>query len=184
MMKVTQVAAILLAGLLSACASGAKVDQMVASPTNMSVAAQASPIHQAIAVGRVGGGKDTNPMWTSQVSNPDFAEALRLSLLSHGMLGQSEESPYVLDADLRELEQPLFGLTFDVGSTVRYTLRDRKAGSILMDEDIAATGRATVGDAFVAVERLRISNERSIKNNLQNLMLRLGGVKPSGAPVS
>lgn len=180
----TRIAALAVAGILSACASGAQVSQMVPAPGPVPVAEQSSPLYQAVAVGNVTGGQDTNPMWISKVGNADFSQALSQTLMAHSMLGRQDGGRYVLDVVLKDLDQPVFGLTFDVVSKVGYRLNDKKAGSVVMDEEVSATGSASVSDAFAGVERLRIANERSIKNNLQDFMKRLNQSKLAQVPTS
>ena len=61
---------------------------MVAAPT---AAATAPPtLSRAIAVQTVGGGRETNPMWTSQVGNAEFQDALTKSLQARGMHARHE----------------------------------------------------------------------------------------------
>jgi hypothetical protein len=75
---------------------------------------------------------------------------------------------------LRKSAQPLtftFGFTFDVVSTVLYTVTgDGKQSQI----PVTATGTATTSDAFVGIERLRIANERSIQQNIKMFLQKLG----------
>ncbi len=40
-------------------------------------------------------------------------------------------------------------------------------------EGQSATGTATTSDAFVAIERLRIANERSVKENIKEFLRQL-----------
>ena len=184
MSHASKISAILFAGLLSACASGAQIGQMVAAPGKVPVAEQTSPMYRAITVANVVGGQDTNPMWMSKVGNAEFAEALKQSLVAHSMAGKPDDSRYVLEADLKSLDQPFIGFTFDVTSKVGYRLQDKKAGTAILNEEVIATGSAGVGDAFVGVERLRISNERSIKNNIQEFLLRLNRANVPAPPTS
>ncbi len=67
----------------------------------------------------------------------------------------------------------MFGLDLTVGSTVRYRVRDDR-GVALLDKQIPANGGASIGDAVIAIERLRIANERAIQNNLKALLDELG----------
>lgn len=157
---------------------------MVPAPGPVPVAEQSSPLYHAVAVGNVSGGQETNPMWMSKVGNVEFSQALTQTLMAHSMLGRQEGSRYVLDIVLKDLDQPVFGLTFDVTSKVGYRLNDKKAGSVVLDTEVSATGSASVSDAFAGVERLRIANERSIKNNLQDFMTRLNQSKLPQAPTS
>lgn len=68
-----------------------------------------------------------------------------------------------IDAELQQLKQHLFGFTFDVVSSVQYTVEgegQRKQFPI----------SATTSDASVTIERLRIANERSIKENIKTFI--------------
>ena len=55
-------------------------------------------------------------------------------------------------------------MTFDVVSNVEYKLT--RNGQVRVFP-VTATGTATVSDAFVAIERLRLANERSMKENIR-----------------
>jgi hypothetical protein len=112
----------------------------------------------------VAGGKATNPFWTSQVSNESFESALKDSLTAAGLTSiDKATSQYKIDADLVSLKQPMFGLTFDVVSTVNYRVH---GDSLAKTFPITATGTATTSDAFVALTRLKIANEKSIQANI------------------
>src|SRR5258706_4604001 len=102
---------------LSACATPAKVDAMIGAPTVQLAAT--SPLKQTIQVNNISGGKDTNPLWTSQVGTSDFQQALEKSLSAQGILA-SGNAKYRLEAALVELKQPRFGLDMQVKSTVRH----------------------------------------------------------------
>jgi uncharacterized lipoprotein YajG len=157
---------------LSACATAAKVDSMIGTPTVQMPAM--SPLKGSVQVTNVSGGRDTNPLWTSQVGNGDFQQALEKSLSAQGILA-SGDAKYRLEAALVELKQPLLGLDMKVTSTVRYRVTEVSTGRMAFDQTITADYTATVGDAFVAVERLRLANEGSIKTNLSKFLDQLIG---------
>jgi hypothetical protein len=148
-----------------------------ATQQSMSVALQDLPsrtnpaLKGQMSVGSVTGGKETNPMWTSQVDAQTFKGALDKSVAMAGYkAGDASAAKYRVDAHLNELSQPMFGLTFDVVSTVLYTVTfDGKPKQF----PVTATGTATGSDAFVGVERLRIANERSIKENLKQFLQKI-----------
>jgi len=108
-------------------------------------------------------------MWKSNVGNPEFQSALQNSLGAAGMLASSS-GRYRLDAILNELDQPLFGLDMSVSSTVHYTLTDTTNSKQAFDQSITASYTATMSDAFVGVERLRLANEGSIKKNIASFL--------------
>jgi hypothetical protein len=167
-MKITKIVFLVcLISLLNACASPATKQAMLITPeTAHSVRADQKGM---FTVANVTGGKATNPMWTSQVSRENFEGALKESLDSAG-LTSADGSHYKVDANLVSLAQPLFGLTFDVVSTVNY--RVYKEG-FEKQFPITATGTATVSDAFVAIARLKIANEKSIQQNITEFLKQL-----------
>jgi hypothetical protein len=121
-------------------------------------------LHNLFVVGGVSGGKETNPLWTSQVDNNSFKQALIDSLQSLNYLAVDNPPLYKIDVILQELKQPIIGITFDVTSQVTYRL---EGSGITKNYPVTATGTATVSDAFLGLERLRIANERSIQENIK-----------------
>ena len=168
---------LLVASLLAACATPARINSMIGVPT-VQLAAN-SPLKQNVQVNNVSGGRTTNPLWTSQVGNPEFQQALQQSLAAQGITS-SAGARYRLDAVLVEINQPLFGFNFTITSTVHYTVTDVPMGRVVFDQTITADYTAEISDAFLGVERLRIANEGSIKNNLSKFMDQLFGMLGSG----
>jgi hypothetical protein len=162
---------------LGACASGAVSQNMISHSSHQTSAVKNSALYQNIAIGTVGGGENTNPLWTSQVSNEAFAGALKDTLAENNYLAVNGNGRYLLHANLLELNQPLFGLTLNVTSSVAYTLEDKKAKKLKYSQKISETGSASFSDAALAIERLRISNERAIQKNLEALVKDLHQVK-------
>ena len=153
---------------LTGCAAPARVSQMVAYAPEPSDAQTASQWNRSMALITVTGGESTNPMWTSEVGNAEFHEALRQSLHANGLLAsEGQPAKYGLNAELIEVSQPLFGFDLTVTSNVHYVVTDTASSAVAFDEIITASHTATVGDAFVAVERLRLANEGSVKENIR-----------------
>ena len=151
--------------LCVACAEGAVPGAMMAPVTQATLLRDGSPLRQAVQLGTVGGGKETNPLWTSQVSSADFAEALRRSLAVHAILATGAER-FRLDANLINLEQPLAGLDMTVSSTVTYRLTAVSSQRVLFEQPITAYFTAAFSSAFVGVQRLRLANEGAIRANI------------------
>ncbi|TBW57619.1 hypothetical protein EZI54_06140 [Marinobacter halodurans] len=165
---------------LSGCASGAKMGNMVYDgPTKTFDTALESNVE----VANVSGGEETNPAWTSEISNDSFAGALQQSLRNQGLL--SGAGRYQLEARLLEVDQPVFGLDFEVSTHVKYVLTDRENnGAVVLDETIVAPYTATVGDAFVAIKRLRLANEGSGKANIAALLDKLSELQIQPGEIS
>lgn len=149
--------------VLVGCATPASQQAMTVDTTDMTVQLS-EKLKGQVFVRNVTGGKDTNPLWTSQVDSQSFKVALEQSLSSVGYKSDSPTAKYKIDANLQDLNQPGFGLTFNVQSTVTYTVTT-DGGS--KNVPITATGTATTSDAFIAIERLKIANEKSIKENIK-----------------
>lgn len=72
-------------------------------------------------------------------------------------------------ATMRAIDHPIFGFDMTVTTTVHYDLRSIPEGA-LQTREIVARGTATVGDAFIGMERERIASERSAQDNIRKLL--------------
>ncbi|MEE1673258.1 hypothetical protein SNR37_002672 [Agarivorans aestuarii] len=158
---VAAVACVYLAG----CASGAQVANMVNKGEQQQFPQE---IQENLALSSVTGGEETNPAWTSEISDKAFSEAIKQSLVEQGLF--SDDGNYQLAVEMVEIEQPLFGLDMTVTTTVKYTLTDKETGKVLFDETVNAPYTATVGDAFAGVKRLQLANEGSGRENIKGLL--------------
>jgi hypothetical protein len=168
---------------LAGCAAPARVDQMqTSSSLAVRTSVSSSPLKETITVKDVTGGKDTNPMWVSNVSSSDFARALESSLRDAGLLsGNNQSSKFMLIAHLQRLDQPLFGASMTVTATVQYTLVDRATNKEVFARTVAMPYTAAWNDAFMGTERLKLANEGAIRVNIQQLIDALLAAKLSAA---
>lgn len=161
---------------LAGCASSA-------DPTAMAVAPQTSEkafperLHHAMCVRNVTGGEPTNPLWASKVDNDGFKTALTTSLDSAGLGKTSADCAYPIDVNLLGLSQPAIGFDMTVTSHVNYKVYDAKGAPYLL-ETIDAPFTATVSDAFVGVERLKLANEGSIRESIKQFFDKLRNFEP------
>ncbi len=168
---------------LVGCAAPARVDQMQTSSSMATrTAAANSPLKDAITVKDVTGGKETNPMWVSNVSSSDFARALEASLKDAGLFsGNNQASKYMLVAHLQKLDQPLFGASLTVTATVQYSLVERSTNKEVFARTVSLPYTAAWNDAFLGSERLKLANEGAIRVNIQQLIDALLAAKVSAA---
>ena len=154
--------------ILGGCATPAAVEQMAVSlPTTQSNPA----LKNSVGVLEVTGGRETNAMWTSQVSSDAFRRALEQSLQNAGMFSKiASGGRYQLTADLTRLDQPLMGFDMTVTSTVRYSLVDNQTRKEVYTRVIQARHTATVSDAFVGSQRLKLANEGSVQANIKSFI--------------
>lgn len=154
---------------LAACATPSNPALMTVPATPGLTASAGDPGYKSVTAVNVSGGKETNPLWTAQVSNADFKTALEASLAAAGYMG-ADGAPLTVTASLIALKQPFAGLDLSVTSEVRYSVTG--SGRILFDETVGATGTASMSDALIATERLKIANEKSIKENIREFLRR------------
>lgn len=161
-----------LLSLLAACATPADPSAMVARP-----AATETPFPVAdtgaFCVGNVTGGEPTNPLWVSKVDNGGFRDALTQSLQLRQLLAASPTScRYAVDANLLGLSQPTMGLDLTVTAHVNYTV-GKEGAAPLLAETITTPFTATFGDSPIAIIRLRMANEGSIRGNISHFLDKL-----------
>ena len=128
-------------------------------------------LKKQVNVDHVNGGEETNPAWTSEISNEDFKQALKASLKSQGLF--SDNGKYLLSAHLVKVDQPMFGLDFTVTTHIEYQLTNKETNEVVFKELVVTPYTATMGDAFMGIERLRLANEGSGKKNIKNLLSEL-----------
>ena len=173
--------ALLVLSLLG-CASGAKMENMVYAEPEEVRGAYDPALTDAVTVTDVSGGKETNPMWTSQISDEEFSGAVRDSLIAQNLY--TEDGRFRLQVILLELVQPVFGFSFTVTTQVRYLLEDSMRENIVLDETIVGEHTATVSDAFAGIKRLRLANEGSVRNNIAGFFEKLAELRIGPGSVS
>src|SRR3990167_4453087 len=124
--------------IVQGCATPARVDKMVISPQDIVQHDQNTPLKENTMVGQVTGGKETNPLWTSQIGDKEFKEALEQSLRAVNLLSNGENTArYLLHANFLSVDQPLIGASFTVSITVQYTLIDNKNKAEIFNEALS-----------------------------------------------
>jgi len=179
-MKLVKLTLVLIAYLhLVGCASGAKMENMVFAGEQKTYSTE---LKENLALGEVSGGKKTNPAWTSEIDNESFSGAVKESLISQGLY--SDNGKYQLEVKMLKVDQPLFGLDLKVTTHVQYVLTRVESGNVVFDETVIAPHTASVGEAFVAVKRLRLANEGSAQKNIEQLLDKLSALRIDSAGVS
>ncbi len=159
---------ILSVSVLAGCATPAAVEQMSVS---LPITQTNSALKNSVGVIEVTGGRETNPMWTSQVSSDAFRRALEQSLENAGMFSKIVAgSKYQLTADLTRLDQPMMGFDMTVTSTVRYSFIETQTRKEVYAKVIQISYTAKMSDAFVGTQRLKLANEGAVKANIQGLI--------------
>lgn len=174
-----RLACITVLAALAACATPAEPQRMVAAPEPGSGPFPAA-LAAGLCIGTVSGGSETNPLWVSQVGNGEFRQALEQSLSMHGLLAGPGACRWQVDANLLGLSQPVIGLDLLVTSHVNYTAGAAGQPPFLV-ATVTAPFTATFADHAIAVVRLKLANEGSIRRNIQQFLDQLRASRPGPA---
>jgi hypothetical protein len=132
-----------------------------------------------MSVAEVTGGEETDPMWKSMVGNGQFHEALQHSLAVNKLLAPTPEAAkYTIKAELKELSQPFMGFDMTVSAKVNYQVAAKDASELGFGQVVDSEYTATVSDAFLGVERLKLANEGAIRENIKEFIKRLMAAPP------
>jgi|GEM_PF-372875 len=165
--KIFLVAFASLFAILTGCATPASHTAMTVNKEDIQLK-QSTLLKGQMNVSSVAGGKETNPLWTSQVDNQGFKTALEQSLILAGYKAQNPNTAkYQVDALFQNVDQPMIGFSFDVKSTIIYVVKSDGNQKMF---PITATGTASATESFMGSERLRIATEKSIKENIKQFI--------------
>jgi hypothetical protein len=163
-----------MSGVLGGCASPSTSKGMTPD------AIQTVNKHNKTASVAVGGGKETDAMGKSQIADAAFAQALTDSINSSKIFTkvvQGAGADYLLTVTVFNIDQPSFGMSFTVKMETAWTLKKVATGEVVWKEMIKSEHTATVSDAFVGAERLRLANEGAAKNNIAQGLAKISALK-------
>jgi hypothetical protein len=169
--------------LLAGCAEGASTAAMTVSPAQTGTQPTPTSLQAAIAVGAVSGGKDTNPLWKSNVSDENFQAALQQSLSDESMLATSNPR-YELTASLISISSPLITFNTTITADVKYTLTRSSDQSVAFRTEISKAYTATILSQPIAVIRLKDANEGAMAANISALIDQLKQTGQPGGPLA
>ena len=143
-----------------------------------------TPMRNKLALKEVTGGRETSPLWVSNVGSADFEKALEESLKSVGLLADRQAGQYLLTADLLKLDQPMIGLDMTVTSTVRYIVTERASNRTIYDETRTTPYTAKFSDSLYGPARLKLANKGAIRMSISALLEKLMSLKIERVAVS
>ncbi|MFZ0034048.1 MAG: LPS assembly lipoprotein LptE [Sedimentisphaerales bacterium] len=164
---------ILLGVLLVSLASGCAARSAMMVPARFEVAKK---IPGSVRVEEAVGGRETNPLWTSQISSTAFTEALTDSIARAGLFDsvlKQGNADYILNVTILRYDQPWIGLDLDIKMKTKWELTDAKKLTPVWSDTFETTYRAKVSDALVAAERLQKANEGAVRTNIAEGIKRL-----------
>ena len=159
--------------LLIGCAANAS--RMV--PENIQIAKKQP---YSLSVSESVGGRETHLLWTSQISNLAYTQALTEALTQSGLFSQviqGEEADYILDVTILHYDQPWIGADIDIKMKAKWELTDTKTLTPVWSETFETTYRAKLTDALIGAERLKKANEGSARVNIAEGIKRLSMIE-------
>ena len=173
--SVTRLGSLLALGfILAGCATPAQQTAMVVDAEAVSVVNR----HDGSVDIRVDGGAETDAFGTPQVSNAVMRATVEESLRNAGIFEDGvvyEDGDYQLSIAFMGMDQPLFGLTFNVEMEIAWQLHEKSGGPVWR-KVIKSTGTAGFSDAAVAATRLRIATEKAVQANISECINELSGL--------
>ncbi len=90
-----------------------------------------------------------------------------------GVFDPSDDSPYFLQMDVLEHDEPWAGREMTVTQRVRYTLSERETGEVVYSQEQENAHTAQAGEAWQASDRIRIAREGALQASVDELIERL-----------
>jgi hypothetical protein len=162
-----------IAAFNSGCATASK-------PTAMIPPIAAGTLHASAAsvAVTVTGGQATSAAGMSQISNEDFATAVRAAIEQSKVFAQVSDaaSDYQLDAYLARLQQPMFGFSMTVTLEVDWKLTRKSDHAVVWQRAIESKFTAGAGESVVGATRLRKANEGAARENISQALGLIAGL--------
>lgn len=159
------------------CASGATPTGMMLGPLPAPAPVSAGPASEVPTLTiAVSGGRATNPVGTSKISNRAFAEALAIEIARTGWFRPvfDHVADYHLDVAIVSFEQPFWGwLDMEVALVADWTLVRLESDERRWARRVSSRFTATEQDSQWGIRRLRLANEGAARANIAEGVARL-----------
>jgi hypothetical protein len=158
-------AALAVALLLGGC--GTPAGKQAMSPPDVNTGGKQ---HAATVKVTTSGGTETGALDSSNIGNTDLRSAIEASITRSKLFKEVVQmggGDYELTVTVIQLSKPLFGATFTVDVEVGWSLVRASDKRALWRQVIKTSGTATMSDAFVGAERLRLAVEAAARANIQ-----------------
>lgn len=149
---------------LAGCASPANRDAM----TTTSVASS-KKLPFSVSV-KTGGGSETNPLWSADISDDDLRAAIEKSITQTALFKEvvkGKTGDYELSVSIVKLSKPTFGAAFTVDMEAGWSLVKLSDNSVAMRRVVKSTYTGGAFDSLVGTTRLRMAVEGAARNNIK-----------------
>jgi hypothetical protein len=165
---------------LGCTASGAKRAAMVPN------AVQLVNYHPCSVSAAVYGGSETIPIWTSEIGDAEFRQALEDAIRDSRLfsaVAPEGSGDYRLVVAIREVKQPMMGASMTVDVTADWQLMRGNDPQIIWRDTVKSTYTAKWNAHFVGYERLRLANEGAARANIEEGLRRVSSIRLDGAAI-
>jgi hypothetical protein len=165
------------AGFLTGCASPATLQGM--RPQSLALQNK-HPFSVSV---QVTGGRNTNPLWTSEISDDAFIQAIRESISESGAFHSvltTGSGDYLLEVILVNVDKPLIGLDLTVNMTANWKLTHVPSNKIVYQQLIPQRFTGIFGDSIFAIKRLRLAEEGAARGNIMEGLTQLSHLNLQG----
>ena len=148
--------------ILTGCSSPAKREAMIPQ----GVASKNYPHSLSV---QTSGGSETGAMDSSNISDTNLKAAIEDAVVQSKLFAsiiQLTSGDYQLSVRIINLSKPVFGATFTVDMETAWSLIKTADNSVVMRKSVKTSGKANIGDAFVAAVRLRLAVENAARENI------------------
>lgn len=156
------------------CAIPARVDKMIVSNIKAN-----NKISNEIFINQSKGGEITLPFWLPKISNENFTQAIKSSVLNSEKfqkISDNKSNHWKLEVEITNWDHPWFGIDFTHSLTVRYMLYNEKNIEVY-NKEIYSIGTATMEETLIGVYRANRANEYAAKENIRLFLLDLDNLK-------
>jgi hypothetical protein len=125
----------------------------------------------------VAGGSETTATTGPNISNTDFATAIRRSITESRLFAAvagATPADYRLDVLIARVQQPMFGAAFSVSMECTWRLTHETDQEVVWEKAITSSFTGKWNDAFAGVTRLRMATEGAARNNISDAILQMG----------
>jgi len=128
------------------------------------------------------GGIDPRPLWTSDISNAAFTEALSRALAESGVFqtvikggGVDAEggADYILDVAILHYDRPWHGANITIGMETTWQLTDARTLTPVWINTFKTTHRTPWGKSVFDGERIEQAHEAAVRTNIKEGIRRL-----------
>jgi hypothetical protein len=131
------------------------------------------------------GGSETIPVWTSEIGDAQFREALEDAIRNSQLFSSvmPEGGDYRLIVAIREVKQPMMGASMTVDVTADWQLMRGNDPQIIWRDTVKSTYTAKWNAHFAGVVRLRLANEGAARANIEEGLRRLSSIRLDGSAI-